>query len=180
MSTELWLPVVGFASSYSVSTHGRVKSLARVVLRGDGKRLPVPERLLRPRVGNGGYLNVVLKVGGKQYGRLVHRLVLEAHVGPCPEGMQGCHGDGDPRNNVVENLRWDTAAGNNADKAGHGTAPQGERNPNAKLTPGAVLLLRGLYATGTWTQAALAERFGVSRSNVADVLRGRTWRPLMR
>lgn len=53
--------------------------------------------------------------------RLVHRLVLEAFVGPCPEGMEGCHGDGDPTNNSLGNLRWDTATSNQLDKVRHGT-----------------------------------------------------------
>lgn len=35
--------------------------------------------------------------------------------------MDGCHNDGDPLNNAVENLRWDSRAGNFRDKIAHGT-----------------------------------------------------------
>jgi hypothetical protein len=54
----------------------------------------------------------------------VHRLVLEAFVGPCPEGMVGCHNDGDPLNNRLDNLRWDTPSNNERDKWVHGTHHQ--------------------------------------------------------
>ena len=35
----------------------------------------------------------------------VHRLVLEAFVGPNPPGLECCHNNGDPSDNRVENLR---------------------------------------------------------------------------
>ncbi|MGH8035083.1 MAG: HNH endonuclease signature motif containing protein, partial [Lysobacterales bacterium] len=56
--------------------------------------------------------------------RKVHRLVLEAFVGPCPDGMVGCHNDGDTRNNRLSNRRWDTPGSNNRDKQVHGTDHQ--------------------------------------------------------
>ena len=48
-----------------------------------------------------------------------HLLVLEAHVSPRPVGLEGCHNDGDPTNNVVGNLRWDTHSANLLDIARH-------------------------------------------------------------
>lgn len=60
---------------------------------------------------------VTLCKEGKVYGpRAVHLYVLETFVGPRPEGMQACHGDGDPANNRLSNLRWDTCSNNNLDK----------------------------------------------------------------
>ena len=53
--------------------------------------------------------------------RYVHRLVLEAFVGTCPDLHEGCHRDGDPRNNTVVNLYWGTRSANNYDKVRHGT-----------------------------------------------------------
>ena len=49
-----------------------------------------------------GYLRV--QVNGKRY--CVHRLVLEAFVGPCPKGFECDHSDRDRRNNALTNLRW--------------------------------------------------------------------------
>lgn len=58
---------------------------------------------------------------GKTHGELVHRLVLEAFVGPAPEGYQGLHWDDDVDNNCLTNLRWGTLSENQYDavRTGH-------------------------------------------------------------
>lgn len=64
---------------------------------------------------------VSLRQDGIQSFRLVHQLVLEAFIGPRPAGMMACHNDGNPANNRVENLRWDTQSSNIFDAIGQGT-----------------------------------------------------------
>jgi DNA-binding transcriptional regulator YiaG len=53
---------------------------------------------------------------------------------------------------------------------------RGERNPNAKLSPDAVLAIRRAYATGKVRQQDLAATFGVSRALISDVTTRRRWR----
>jgi hypothetical protein len=48
-------------------------------------------------------------------------MVLEAFVGPCPPGLECCHGNGVGTDNWVENLRWDTHTENVLDSVRHGT-----------------------------------------------------------
>lgn len=36
-----------------------------------------------------GYLCITRRKGGRKYNKFVHRLLLAAFVGPCPEGMEG-------------------------------------------------------------------------------------------
>jgi len=62
-----------------------------------------------------GRLQVRLKVGEIKKTFRVHRLVLEAFVGPCPHGCEACHRNNDPSDNRIENLRWDTKQSNLAD-----------------------------------------------------------------
>ena len=78
-------------------------------------------RWLNPGESKYGHLSVVLSKDGKQYTRRVHRLMLETFVGPCPEGMECCHNDGNPKNNLLSNLRWDTHKNNMQDAVKQGT-----------------------------------------------------------
>jgi len=48
--------------------------------------------------------------------------------------MEGCHSDGNPSNNRLSNLRWDTRSANYDDARRHGTAAIGDRNAGTKLT----------------------------------------------
>lgn len=122
---EEWREVPGHAGAYAVSSFGRVRSVGRKVTAGERVR-SVADKILRPWSMPTGHLAVGL--GGKAADRrLVHRLVLEAFVGPCPDGMEGCHNDGDPTNNRLENLRWDTRSGNIHDAIKHGTHPQASK-----------------------------------------------------
>ena len=52
------------------------------------------------------YLIVNFREKGKEYALLIHRLVLEAFVGPCPHGCEADHINCDPHDNRLENLRW--------------------------------------------------------------------------
>jgi hypothetical protein len=63
---------------------------------------------MKQRVGKRGYLQVGISRCGKASSRYAHRLVLEAWVGPCPDGMESRHLDGDKQNNRIGNLRWGT------------------------------------------------------------------------
>lgn len=120
---ERWLPVPGYEGGYEVSNHGRVRSLDRTIVTSNGVVRRQPGRTLTPHSLPKGHLFV--KVGSRARGNrakhhLVHRLVLEAFVGPCPPGMEACHWDGDPTNNRVDNLRWDTPSANQHDKKHQG------------------------------------------------------------
>lgn len=72
-------------------------------------------RVLKP-YGHNGYQ--ALRIAGRHY--RVHTLVLEAFISSRPLGMDGCHWDGNSRNNRLDNLRWDTKAANGADRRRHG------------------------------------------------------------
>lgn len=91
-------------------------------------------RPLAAQPSKDGYLRVKPTVNGKERWMSVHRLVAEAYHGPCPEGMQCRHLDGDKTNNRPENLRWGTAVENAADRKVHGTESSGERHPNSQKT----------------------------------------------
>lgn len=119
---ERWLPVVGWEGLYEVSDHGRVRSARRTIRFKDGRsRTYEPQLRKQTPQAAYGHMCVGLKRNGDRRTVRVHRLVLEAFVGPCPEGMEGCHNDGDASNNALPNLRWDTSSANKQDMIRHGT-----------------------------------------------------------
>lgn len=115
---ERWLPVVGFENSHEVSSLGRVRSIARTVMRKNGSPYNITPRELKGGVNHSGYRYFVFSCGTHLF---AHRMVLEAFVGPRPEGMFGCHSDGNPANNALHNLRWGTHSENMQDAVRHGT-----------------------------------------------------------
>src|SRR6185312_7030300 len=105
-----------------------------------------------------GYIMVSLFKDGSQFVRYAHRLVLEAFVGPCPDGMECCHNDGNPANNRVENLRWDTTSANQLDREAHGTSNRGEQQGRSKLKDDYIPIIKKLYEVGV-LQSQIAEAF---------------------
>lgn len=123
-----------------------------------------------------GYFRVSLMRDSKLHLVSVHRLVLESFVGPCPNGLQGCHNDGNPANNFLGNLRWDTAESNQHDRIAHGTAPLGVQNGRAKLNEDKITQIREEFARGGISRSALGRRFGVSGVMIGLIVRGKNWK----
>jgi hypothetical protein len=85
---EEWRPY----GSYQVSNFGNVKGKFGT--------------LLKPSKING-YKRVAICDNGVKH-MLVHRIVLLAFVGECPEGYECDHVDRNKTNNHIDNLRWVT------------------------------------------------------------------------
>ena len=164
---EIWKTIPDFPN-YSVSDRGRI--------RRDG-------RILKPRPGHRNKAGIPFRwhVGlyrdGKSHTRHVHRLVLETFVGKPPEGMECCHNDGDPANNRLENLRWDTSRANGADMIKHGNSCRGDKHYRAKLTESKVKeIKRSLERfSGRGACTELAGRFGVAQETISNIKTGRNW-----
>jgi hypothetical protein len=118
----VWRAIPGWEGLYEASDDGQVRSVERIT--GGYRRRGV---LICGSLVKGGYRQICLsREGGRQY-LLVHRLVALTFIGPCPDGLQACHNDGDSSNNAVRNLRYDTASANELDKVRHGTHHYGAR-----------------------------------------------------
>lgn len=118
--TEQWRPVVGWEGLYEVSDQGRVRSVDRVITRRNGLRHTHRGQILKACPIKSGHLVVRLMNAGFGSTRTVHRLVLEAFIGPCQIGHEGCHIDGNHKNNRVNNLYWGTRSENLLDQVRHG------------------------------------------------------------
>jgi hypothetical protein len=161
--TELWLPIVGHEGFYSVSSLGRVRS---------EKRHRVHGGVMTPSESGKGYRKVtIFNADHVRSFRYVHDLVLETFVCPRPPSMEAAHGNGKRDDNRLENLRWDTRAGNHADKLAHGTMCRGDSHGRRKLSGNEILQIRSL--PGNYRE--IADQFGVTHSQIRRIKLRENW-----
>jgi hypothetical protein len=149
---EIWKDVPGFVGQYQVSNEGRVKSFRR---RKEGI-------LLAPGRMTGGHMSVAL---GRGNSRCVHELVLLAFVAPRQPGQECLHGNGNPADNRLENIRWGTRSENLRDKTLHG---------QNKLKLSDVIAIKAAlknYRRGL--QRQLAAQYGVAECTISAIKWGR-------
>lgn len=132
---EHWRAIPGFEGRYDVSSLGSVRSVTRDARRAPGPRLfngsavTLVGKVLRAATMKSGHKFVML---GRGNGRLVHRLVLLAFVGPCPDGKEALHRNDVPGDNWVGNLRWGTRAENIEDAFNNGGRVR-SKNPDPRV-----------------------------------------------
>lgn len=171
--TEVWRPIPGH-TGYEASSLGRVRSVDRVIMRRNraspGRRYPVALRgtVLALGVDRDGYNTVTL--GGS--GSTVHvgRLVAAAFHGAPQQGVHADHINRDRSDDSVGNVRWLDQEANRAARV----FARGEAHGAAVLSAGQVQAIRDRVAAGE-PYAAVADAFGVSRSNVGMIATRRTW-----
>lgn len=162
---------------YRVDSEGNVWSCRRVG-RTTNKFATTWRKLnLHVARNRGGHLYVTLCNGcDKHVHYYVHVLVLQAFVGPAPEGMECRHfPDRDPTNNRLSNLHWGTYEENRADMAVHDTWARGEQHGSAKLTDVKVRAIREKFATGRFSKRRLAREYGVAPKTMNRIINRETW-----
>ena len=115
---ETWKTIKGFEGLYEVSNTGKVRSIDRVIITKNGVKKTIKgkelfftiskidEKSHCPRA------SVQLWKNNQAFLKKVHRLVAEAFI-PNPENKPTVnHIDGNPLNNNVENLEWNTYSEN--------------------------------------------------------------------
>lgn len=121
---EVWKDIPGYEGYYEVSDQGRVRSLDRVVTFPERqRRKPLGRdkcvrhkahsrvmrgRIMQPTRRPSGHMSVCLFSQSVQSAEYVHRLVLRAFVGPCPDGQETLHLNHDPTDNRLCNLKYGT------------------------------------------------------------------------
>lgn len=172
---EKWMPIP--ESEYDASDLGRIRR------RATGRVLAQTLKSRRQK-----YLSVSIWRAHSHATRnaYVHRLVLEAFVGPCPPGMEGAHGNGRHTDNRPENLRWATHRENVADAVKHGThgRPIGSCNhvragrppANRKIGIGDAIQARLMFRYLGVNKRVIGEIFGLGRSSTRKMLRGLSYR----
>lgn len=130
---------------------------------------------MKQNISSRGYHLICLWSNKKMKTCLVHRLVLLAFIGPCPQGMECRHLDGNKDNNNLDNLRWGTCDENVQDRIDHNRTCPGEKNVNAKLTWKEAEEIRQIYAAGGISQRKLANKYGVNKRAVWNIVNNKGW-----
>ena len=166
---EVWRGIPGYEGQYEVSSLGNIRSLDRITnclmkKTGTPYQKKVKGRVKKPTVANTGYLVVNL---GHNDVKLVHELVALTFLGERPAGLYICHTDGNPRNNSIENLRYDTQSENNKDKIRYGGKMR-------KLKAESILEIRDAAEAGA-TRKEIAARFGITTTMVGNIIKRRSF-----
>lgn len=165
---EQWEDVPGFEGRYQASNLGHIRSLPRAVPCGKPKRNGErhtrisPGKVLSAGKASNGYLTVSL---GRRNTIPVHTLVAATFLGPRPKGHDVCHINGDPCDNRLENLRYDSRAENILDVYRIGRAWR-------KLTLADIQTIERLIDSGAATKLITAQ-FRISESTVSSIRRKR-------
>lgn len=164
--------------------HGDVH---HVPIRVAHNRRPAEERFWEKVNKSGECWEWTAAVDDSGYGRLIidrkvhraHRLSWQFEHGPIPDGLHVLHRCDNPACVNPEHLFLGTHQENMVDKTRKGRAITrglpGEDHPQSKLTESDIRTIRRLYATGEWTLERIANRFGVTFSNVGMIVRRDTW-----
>lgn len=110
-----------------------------------------------------------------------HRFAYELIYGTILRGVSVCHTCDNPKCVNPKHLFLATAKGNALDREAKKRHPHldgydksGANNPATKLTQRAVQQIKQLRKLG-YTYRDLAKRFGVSYSQIGNIIRGESW-----
>lgn len=99
--SEVWCRIIGFENSHLISSHGRIYSLPRTILRKDARFFKCEGKIMKGRLSNG-YKAVT--IDGNCF--FIYRLVAK-HFIPNPTNLPLIHHiDGGRTNDRIDNLIW--------------------------------------------------------------------------
>lgn len=163
-------PILNFPN-YGITPNGRVWVYPRTDTTGRNSG----GRWLKSIIQKNGRCHVTLYRAGLGTPQTIHRLVLETYIGPCPEGMQCRHLNGNPADNRLENLAWGTRLENMQDRDLHGNTVRGEKSGVAKLTQKQVLGIIQYIRDGLLRHSEIATIFRVSKATISAIATKRNW-----
>jgi len=158
---EIWKEIPNCAG-YFISTVGNVRGPL-------GKNLS-------PRFG--GYKKKYLRFSYRKTGPdiYIHRAMLLTFVGPAPtKKHQASHLNGNPKDNRLGNLRWETPLNNSQRKISHGTSGKGSKNTRSKLSEKDVEEIIEQYLKCIRSDV-LAKKYGVCIGSIVGIVSRKNWK----
>lgn len=151
---------------YQASNLGRIRS----TLNKRFKPAKPGHTILKSQRERDGRYRVSIRIKGVCKRHLVHKLVMEAFVGPCPNGHQVNHIDGDHTNNVLSNLEYITQRANYDHSIVHALHPRNDAHHGIKLSEQDVRdILKELQDPSWGKSKELAQKYGVSQTWISAI-----------
>ena len=179
---ETWKDIIGYETSYEVSTYGNIRSKNRHIAKHWSKHrefqlIPYRSRVIKQRIGLGNYYIVKLSVGGNRKVHYVHRLVALVFIDNSLNKCQVNHIDGNKHNNRADNLEWVTdkenkkhCRDNNLQRIAKGTDFK-----STKLTDEKVIQILTMSKRGFSTRK-IAMEFNVCQQTINKIVLRRLWK----
>lgn len=162
---EKWAVVPGHPG-YQVSNMGHVKSCARVIVRNNGRRQTIKERILKPSNDEWGY--PMVRIDRKTY--KIHRIVALVFLPDRPPNTEIRHLDGNPQNNIVSNLAY----GSHSENVLDGYAYRGKIKAKQKLSLSDVKAIKSELMCGS-PGRELAGKYNISEQTICDIKHNRIY-----
>lgn len=174
----IWKDIKGYEGYYQVNQNGQVKSLARIIVRSDGLKLNIKEKMLTPHKNLSGYLFVWLLRSGDKKGFALHRIVARVFIKNPESKPYINHKNGIKTDNSIHNLEWCTARENTKHALDTGLRQQITRDiTNAarleNMLPVLQILQSG-FVVKEWESAmAVYKAIGIHYSSISKCANGK-------
>jgi hypothetical protein len=171
---EEWRPVQGFPG-YEVSNMGKARSF-----RVRGKLAMIAKKshaVVLHQDKKWGYWHFgPRREDGKRVNLLIHIVVAAMFIGPCPDGLEVNHKDGNKANNCHANLEYSTSSENqkHAFRLGLQRPKRGSDSGHSKLTERQVRHIRRARARGVLL-TVLAEKYEIGFQTISAIARRKSW-----
>jgi len=172
---EIWKDVIGFEGKYQVSNTGKVKSLERIIKRGEKGDVLIKTLVLKNRLSKKGYHQVILYKKGIQKQFTVHQLVSIMFLENKDSFKEVNHINGIKTDNFSENLEWCSRGHNmrHALRTGLKIPRNGESINTCKLTKSQAAEIK--YSDKSIQSRFLSNKFKVSMQTVWKIRAGKSW-----
>ncbi len=165
LNIEIFKDIKDYKGHYQISNFGRVKSIKK-------KR---EEKILKPiSIGiNKKYQSVSLCKNAICKHRYIHRLVAEHFIRNPKKKYSVNHKNGNPQNNMVDNLEWATGTEQNNHAFLLGLK---KSTDHSKLTEKEVIEIHNSKESPKY----LAKKYKISESNISMIKNSKTWMNLLK
>lgn len=165
---EIWKDIPEYEGLYQINNFGKIKSFHN--------KHRIKGKILMPYLNKNNRFYILLTKNKLHKMHVIHRLVAQAFI-PNPKNKPEVnHIDGNPKNNNVKNLEWNT----NSENKKHAYKlrlmnREGERHHLHKLTNKDILKIRFLFNVKKMKQYEIAKLFNTDRSNISLIVNNKTW-----